>query len=117
MRRVGAQPNFLALGVDAMHALVTTTRWPGQFLLDPWGSGGALLSGRYQPVEAPGLRDGTGVIGDTNALTLIVRDPVGVVVGTESDDLIRNMVTVLAEWRGTLAVRQLVYVVIIDLPS
>jgi hypothetical protein len=58
-------------------------------------------------VPVPGLADGIALVGDTRlGARVLVREGVNVVAGQESDDLIRNRVTLLGEGRYGLAVDQ-----------
>src|SRR4051812_7032931 len=59
------------------------------------------------PVPSLGIPQGSALVIDTRlALRLHVREGVHVVIGQESDDLVRNMATLLGEGRWAVTVEQ-----------
>jgi len=103
---VGGRPNFCALSLDDWASLMAaTTSGSGQYLADPFAfADGAQTVWGMTLVAAAGIEAGAAVVGDSTALTLLISEPAHVLAGTESDDLIRNRVTLLAEVRAALAV-------------
>lgn len=96
----GALPNFAAV-----NPLDATAAW-----LEREGTDGAYLAGspwnRLPPlVESVALAQNDALIGDSNGAKIGVRAGVSIAVGTESDDMVRNVRTILVETRVVPIVR------------
>ena len=52
------------------------------------------------------LAAGTAIVGDFNYSTFYQRLGITFVVGLKNDDLIKNMITIVCEMRGALALRR-----------
>ena len=102
----GGQANFAALNLqDWATLMATTTSGSGEFLAPPFAFGaGALTVWGMTLTAAVGIPEGTAIVGDSRAMTLLISEPAQVLAGTESDDFIRNRLTLLCEVRAALAV-------------
>lgn len=81
-----------------------------------WGNPAAPSVWRLPVARATGLAQGTALILDTRRITLLDRQSVTTAVSTEDrDNFVKNMVTLLAEMRGGLAVYDTGAVVKVDL--
>ena len=109
----GVQPNFVALNPqDATEAYKQREGTDGAYVAgSPWD--------KLPPVvQSPALTAGEALVGDSRVgAALGVRQGVTVSVGTESDDLIRNIATVLLEGRWAPMVLQPAALAHIDLAT
>ncbi|AMN47189.1 hypothetical protein ACG33_08795 [Steroidobacter denitrificans] len=88
----------------------------GQYVAGGWGNPAAPSVWRLPVARAAGLAEGTALILDTRRITLLDRQSVTTAVSSEDrDNFIKNLVTLLAEMRGGLAVYDTGGVVKVDL--
>jgi hypothetical protein len=105
----GAVPNVIGLSVrDWVSILKEKATGSGEYLniVGPFAAAASAMW-NTTTVPVPGMADGTALVGDTRlGGRVLVREGVSVVAGQESDDLIRNRVTLLGEGRFGLEVDQ-----------
>lgn len=101
----GAQPNAVVLNINDWATLLKTkSSGSGEYVANPFlSTARTLWDLNFLP--SVNVATGTGLILDTRlACSLLYREGANVILGQESDDLIKNMVTVLIECRVLLPV-------------
>jgi hypothetical protein len=104
---IGVLPNFVALNpVTYAGAILARSGGSGELESgSPWTNPGNALYG-VPTVQSPAIEADHALIGDSRiAAVWRARSGLNTVVGQESDDLIKNRVTVLVEHRGAPEVR------------
>jgi HK97 family phage major capsid protein len=106
VRTVGlARPSFLIVNPADLEVLLTTANSNGEYL-----GGGPFTSGIQRTiwglpvVEETTMPAGQFLVGDGRMAAVWDREDANILVGTINDQLIRNMLTILAELRAALTV-------------
>lgn len=98
LRSTGVDPNFIAVSPTVYTNEITRKTADGEYL-------GTIVNGRLWdvPVVQSIALDANDVIAGDSRLAgfVAIRQPVQAFVATDSDDLVRNMLTCLVELRGT----------------
>lgn len=90
----------------------------GQYVAGGWANPAAPSVWRTPVARAAGLAQGSALVVDTRLVTMLDRQQVTTAVSAEDrDNFIRNLITMLAEMRGGLAVYDTQAVQLVDLAS
>jgi HK97 family phage major capsid protein len=93
-------PNYILLHPDDVAAMdLTKSADDSHYVLPPFKSADGMVISGVRIVENTGQTAGDFTVGDFTKLNIKVRKSFGIDVGYESDDFIKNLVTILGEVR------------------
>jgi HK97 family phage major capsid protein len=93
-------PNYILLHPDDVAAMdLTKSVDDSHYVLPPFKSADGMVISGVRIVENTGQTPGDFTVGDFTKLNIKVRKSFGIDVGYESDDFIKNLVTILGEVR------------------
>lgn len=101
---LGAAPNLVVLSIADWVKLLQTKTTTGEYIASPFA---ATVSQIWNTAFLPSVAvaAGTAIVIDTRlACTLLWREGAHVIVGQESDDMVKNKLTLLVEARASLPV-------------
>jgi HK97 family phage major capsid protein len=94
-------PNYVLVNpIDA--ALMDMTKLTdGQYVIPPFATATGQTIAGLQVIENTGVTAGDFLVGDFSKSNLVMREEINFSIGYENDDFTKNLVTILAELRGT----------------
>ena len=110
---VGGTANLFALNLNDWADLIRTkTSGSGEYVFPPTAQQQRVWNLTMTPTVA--LPPGRAVVADSRAMSLLVRESAQVRVGEESDDFVRNRLTLLGEMRAAFCVWQPALIALIE---
>ncbi len=99
------RPNYIVLNPTDLTKIKTTKTTYGQYVIAPFMTPDGTVIADCRVIESAGMTAGKFLIGDFTKAHLAMREEVNVQIGYDGSDFTNNLVTILAELRGTLYVK------------
>ena len=99
-------PNVVFMNPSDIAAMQLTKGTDGHYVQFPYVSiDGTRLMGDVQIISNTGVPADTFVMADGSKASVFTKENMSITVGYENDDFTKNLVTILAEWRGLIRIQ------------